>query len=258
MTLARWRSTPTRSVLRHAVALRIVRAPTTDAQGNPVGARVPVAGLQVATKHERALYHEAPGLYGFVSLQDGSHEVDILDPLERYLPRSVRVTVVDKREDELRLERGESVFRPIDVVEVWLYPRPGGRQHAAVTRVTGRVLGPMGAPEALARVVLEAPGQRRITTYTDPQGAFVLVSPDERRVLQAPQSLDVFARQVFVERARFETPAGAPWYRALPDAFDTFAQDAAARQAAYLPIDLNGQTVSVRVDARVDVDLQIP
>lgn len=173
-----------RVVALGVLGLRVLRH---VAVGRPL-AGPPVAGLEVRAigAAERAGWHEATGLYGFLRLPPGPRRLLITDPAGRFLPAAFEVVVPDRAAVRAALESGiaappmapRPLLRDLALHEAPAAPIPNG-----ITAVFGQVRDAAGGPVALARLALNTlieGAMRRHLTWSAVDGSYALRLPGER------------------------------------------------------------------------------
>jgi hypothetical protein len=132
-------------------------------------------------------WHAANGLYGFVGLAPGPHTFTIEDPLGRYLPAKLNLTVIDRggvHESLKRLERPTQLddWRQL-VHRLALRPAPGSGRRAGATGIWGELRNAAGRPIPFALVQVETRFfgvLASATTWSDASGGYALDLDGER------------------------------------------------------------------------------
>lgn len=136
---------------------------------------------------EMPSWHAANGLYGFVGLAPGPHTFTIEDPLGRYLPAKLNLTVIDRggvHESLKRLERPTQLddWRQL-VHRLPLRPAPGAGKRAGSTGIWGELRNAAGRPIPFALVQVETRFfgvLASATTWSDASGGYALDLDGER------------------------------------------------------------------------------
>jgi hypothetical protein len=171
----------------------------------------------------RPSWHGSNGLYGFVGLPAGDHIFTIEDPLGRYLPARLRLTLEDRRSLAASLRDLERPSQPEDwrrlVHRVALRPAPGGPRRPGSTRLWGVVREASDRPIPLALVQLDTRFHNRsatATTWSGADGSYVLDLDGERPdpLLAPPDQVQRQGRLCLPQN-----PAASrtlPWFERLP------------------------------------------
>jgi len=136
---------------------------------------------------QKPSWHAANGLYGFVGLAPGPHTFTIEDPLGRYLPAKLNLTVIDRggvHESLKWLERATQVedWRQL-VHRLPLRPAPGAGKRAGSTGIWGELCNAAGSPIPVALVQEETRFRGVLasaTTWSDASGGYALDLDEER------------------------------------------------------------------------------
>lgn len=136
---------------------------------------------------EMPSWHAANGLYGFVGLAPGPHTFTIEDPLGRYLPAKLNLTVIDREgvdESLKRLERPTQLedWRQL-VHRLALRPAPGSGRRAGATGIWGELRNAAGQPIPFALVQVQTLFRGVLasaTTWSDASGGYALDLDGER------------------------------------------------------------------------------
>lgn len=136
---------------------------------------------------QKPSWHAANGLYGFVGLAPGLHTFTIEDPLGRYLPAKISLTVIDRVVVLESLQWLERPTQPEDwrqlVHRLPLRPAPGSGRRAGSTGIWGELRDPAGRPIPLALVQVQTRFRGRLTsatTWTNAAGEYSLDLDGER------------------------------------------------------------------------------
>jgi hypothetical protein len=148
-----------------------------------------IADLRVRCQGSGLLpsWHQVNGLYGFVGLTPGAHTFTIEDPLGRFLPARISLSVPDREDlaDPLRrLERppGPDDWKPL-VCRLTLRLSPGAPRRSGATLLWGEVRdsADQPVPHALVQMDTSFRGVRATaTTWSDASGGYALDLDGER------------------------------------------------------------------------------
>jgi hypothetical protein len=136
---------------------------------------------------QKPSWHAANGLYGFVGLAPGPHTFTIEDPLGRYLPAKLNLTVIDRGVVLESLKWLERPPQPEDwrqlVHRLPLRPAPGAGRRAGSTGIWGELRDAAGRPIPFALVQVQTRFRGVLasaTTWTDASGGYALNLDGER------------------------------------------------------------------------------
>jgi hypothetical protein len=234
----------------------------------------PIYGLSVRIlgSRARALFHPSTNVHGFVDLPPGPDPVlvGVTDPENRFLPRTLRVTVPDQTSLREALALGAQAppaTASPPFVTAHLRPSPSGPARASYTSVYGVAREADGRPIAWAWVRVSTP-QGRYVTYTDLRGEYLAILPFLRPVVTVVDEGDLegdsddltevqstFSADVSAHRLLAPIPASGDPLTAFPPTFDDLAPEIPGFEEVYEESAFFLTTVPIKVETHHRLDL---
>lgn len=211
-----------------SVAIQLVAHQVDEDALPPRAARwLPRAGIpdllvRCQGSKQRPSWHALNGLYGFSGLPPGPHTFTIVDPLGRYLPTSLVLSVPDRAAAAASLAQLE---RPSEA-ENWrqwihrhaLRPSAAAQPRQGATWLRGEVRDASGHPVPLAWLQVRTRFHgvpATATTWSDPAGGYALDLDGLRQdPLATPAEGEPLAMRLFLPQP--PDPLAPPWREPLP------------------------------------------